>query len=97
MRSRDTSLKRTAESRPSVPINKKSRQSDYRSDGTTCGRRGTKHGDVISLKVCFVVMKKLLMFAGTVLLVGCGGGGGSASGGPVIAPTCRIPSTTLGI
>ena len=31
-------------------------------------------------------MKKLLMFAGAVLLVGCGGGGGRDSGGPVIAP-----------
>ena len=31
-------------------------------------------------------MKKLLMFAGAVLLVGCGGGGGSDSGGPVTAP-----------
>ncbi len=32
-------------------------------------------------------MKKLLMFAGAVLLVGCGGGGGIASEGPVITPT----------
>jgi hypothetical protein len=32
-------------------------------------------------------MKKLLMFAGAVLFVGCGGGGGSDSGGAVIAPT----------
>ena len=31
-------------------------------------------------------MKKLLMFAGAVLLVGCGGGGGRDSGGVVIAP-----------
>ena len=32
-------------------------------------------------------MKKLLMFAGAVLFVGCGGGGGSDSGGGVIALT----------
>ncbi len=32
-------------------------------------------------------MKKLLMFAGVVLLVGCGGGGGSVSGTPVIVAT----------
>jgi hypothetical protein len=31
-------------------------------------------------------MKKILMFAAAVLLVGCGGGSGSDSGGPVIAP-----------